>query len=469
MIAGLMELWSARLRRDGHVEELQLKAFSIANEGQRLTPHAVFSLRNCSRCGGLHRAAPEPTRVHCSAWTGIVRRLELTDAPSAGAYRATATWNPPLAVPGTRPGLTRQFSYGRGLTERDAEQGCVGEALERYCLIYRGDETLIRARYEDIDAIHPDDIQLFSDAQYANRRDWNASADEDFWVPEPFQAGVPVDWLETRTLGSEKRLRVIPAACCLMWYQFRPGEPEFARADTIGCGAGPTFDHALTHALLEWVERDAMAIWWDNRLSRPGFRLDSFDCPHLQTVVEGLRGIGRDLFLLDCTTDIDIPAYVAVAPRFDGTEPLFAGAADLSPRTAACKAASEVGQVWYEAKRSGGVSESLRPWLLRETTDTQPYLMPCRLRDAPSAAPSRTPAAARETVVERLEAVGLTAYSVDHSREDVALHTVRAIVPGLRHIWNRRAPGRLYDIPVRLGWLQRAKDEAEMNPIPCMI
>ena len=45
-----------------------------------------------------------------------------------------------------------------------------------------------------------------------------------------------------------------------MWYEFRPGEPEFARADTVGCASGVTFDEALTRALLEWVERDAMAI-----------------------------------------------------------------------------------------------------------------------------------------------------------------------------------------------------------------
>jgi ribosomal protein S12 methylthiotransferase accessory factor len=43
---------------------------------------------------------------------------------------------------------------------------------------------------------------------------------------------------------------------------------------------------------------------------------------------------------------------------------------------------------------------------------------------------------------------------------------VKAVVPGLRHFWPRFAPGRLYEAPVRLGWLERPRAEAELNPVP---
>jgi hypothetical protein len=39
------------------------------------------------------------------------------------------------------------------------------------------------------------------------------------------------------------------------------------------------------------------------------------------------------------------------------------------------------------------------------------------------------------------------------------------IVPGMRHFYIRFAPGRLYDIPVKLGWLERPRPEAELNPV----
>jgi len=474
LIAETIARWSTGLAQWGPANLPQTGAQSLRGADGRVARHAVFPRRDCPRCGELS-CEPLPLRVHCSPWTGIVNRLELTAGQSAGAFRATATWAAPLPVEGARGHLKRQESYGRGRTASEAESGCIGEALERYSLIYRGDERLMRrVAMSHIDALHPDDIQLFSDAQYRERLQWNATVDENFHVPERFDVHAPVDWLEARELGGEQHTRFVAAACCLMWYEFRPGEPEFARADTIGCASGVTFDDALSRALLEWVERDATAIWWDNMLRRPGVWVESFDSPDLNAVAAGLRAIGRDLFLLDCTTDIGIPAYVAVAPRHDGSEPLIAGAADLSARTAAYRAASEVGQVWYEAKRSGGLLPALHTWLLKETTSARPHLEPVRLVDAPREHESvaRLDRPARPVwmfIVDRLEAVGLRAYAVDHSRADVSLRTVRAVVPGLRHIWNRRAPGRLYDVPVKMGWLDRPKAETDLNPIRCTL
>jgi ribosomal protein S12 methylthiotransferase accessory factor len=467
-LAERVAVWSGAFAKDGRVEELEAGAVSLnLHEGTNAW-HPVFPLRNCRRCAGLRVAADAPLRIHCGPWTGIINRMELTSVPSAGAYRATATWAAPLPVSDARPHLRRQESYGRGKTRHEAETGCIGEALERYSLIYRGDEHVVRACFSTVDAIHPNDIQLFSESQYRGRLEWNASADDDCYVGEPFQPDVPVDWLEARPLERGNGTKLVAAAGCLMWYQFRQGEPDFARADTIGCGGGSTFDHALDHGLLEWIERDAMAIWWDNRLRRPALRLESLESDELDEVVRGLRTIGRDLYLLDCTTDIGIPAYVSVAPRFDGSEPLIAGAAHLSARTAAYNAASEVGQVWYEAKRSGGLPDTMRPWLLLESTATQPYLKPCGFIDAPRE-PELRGERLWEHIVERLGAVGLRAYAVDHSRPDVLSRTVRAIVPGLRHIWNRRAPGRLYDVPVKMGWLDRPNAEKDLNPVRCMI
>jgi ribosomal protein S12 methylthiotransferase accessory factor len=468
LLAEKLAEWSKVFLAVGLVEALEAGAISLAFPDRKTSWHPLFPCRTCPRCARLPLGGQIPLRIHCSPWTGIVNRMELSSMPSAGAYRASATWTPPLPVAEARPLLRRQDSYGRGKTRQEAEVGCIGEALERHSLIYRGDEPIVRTPFSAVDAIHPNDIQLFSESQYRARREWNAASDDIFFVGEPFQPDAPVDWLVAHSLGLQGGTKSVAAACCLMWYQFRPGEPEFARADTIGCGGGPTFDHALTHGLLEWIERDAMAIWWDNRLKRSAIRLDSFESQELDEVVQGLRAIGRDLFLLDCTTDIGIPTYVSVAPRFDGSEPLIGGAAHPSARTAAYKAASEVGQVWYEANRSRALPNCLQAWLLRETTATQPYLAPSGFIDAPPES-EPPPESAWQHIVDRLEAVGLQAYAVDHSRPDVLSRTVRAIVPGLRHIWNRRAPGRLYDLPVRMGWLAHPTPEKDLNPIRCMI
>lgn len=466
-VADAVVALSEEFAGDGRVNGLEAGALYVNASGGKPQRHPVFPRRDCLQCAAIPMSPRATLRVHCSPYTGIVNRMQVSDAPVAGAYRATATWASPLPVPGARPCLKRQDSYGRGRSRSEAESGCIGEALERYSLIYRGNEAMVRARFSELDAIHPAHILLFSEAQYTSRHEWNATADEEFQVLEPFQPDVNVDWIEAKALHADGS-KFVPAACCLMWYEFRTGEPEFARADTVGCGGGPTFDEALTHALLEWVERDAMAIWWENRLRRPAVRLESFDSRELEDVVGGLRSIGRDLFLLDCTTDIGIPAYVSVAPRFDGSELLFAGAAHPSPRQAAYRAASEVGQVWFEAKRSGALPDTMAPWLLRESCATQPYLVPLGFVDAPPE-PAGKELAVADLIIDRLLAVGLEAYAVDQSRADVVSYAVRAIVPGLRHIWNRRAQGRLYDVPVKMGWLAEPIPEEELNPIRCMI
>ena len=48
---------------------------------------------------------------------------------------------------------------------------------------------------------------------------------------------------------------------------------------------------------------------------------------------------------------------------------------------------------------------------------------------------------------------------------DIQVPVVRVIVPGLRHFHRRFAPGRLYDVPVKLGLRKRQLREAELNPL----
>ena len=51
----------------------------------------------------------------------------------------------------------------------------------------------------------------------------------------------------------------------------------------------------------------------------------------------------------------------------------------------------------------------------------------------------------------------------------VDLPVVKVVVPGLRHFWARFAPGRLYEVPVQLGLLDRPLREEELNPVAMFI
>ena len=71
---------------------------------------------------------------------------------------------------------------------------------------------------------------------------------------------------------------------------------------------------------------------------------------------------------------------------------------------------------------------------------------------------------ALDCVTSALSDAGLETWWMDLSRRDIGLPVVRTVVPGLRHFWNRFAPGRLYDVPVSLGWVPGVFTEEDLNP-----
>ena len=70
---------------------------------------------------------------------------------------------------------------------------------------------------------------------------------------------------------------------------------------------------------------------------------------------------------------------------------------------------------------------------------------------------------------ELIERQGMEMLVLDQTRPDIGLPVVKVIVPGLRHFWARFAPGRLYEIPVALGWVPEQLTEEQLNPVPMFL
>jgi ribosomal protein S12 methylthiotransferase accessory factor len=105
---------------------------------------------------------------------------------------------------------------------------------------------------------------------------------------------------------------------------------------------------------------------------------------------------------------------------------------------------------------------------------------PLRLQDYPYLTPSGTSPVSSdlgsdfgllntreqvESCVALTKRAGLDFLVLDHTRPDIDVPVARVIVPGLRHFYRRFAPGRLYDVPVKLGLLGRPLSEREFNPV----
>jgi ribosomal protein S12 methylthiotransferase accessory factor YcaO len=69
-----------------------------------------------------------------------------------------------------------------------------------------------------------------------------------------------------------------------------------------------------------------------------------------------------------------------------------------------------------------------------------------------------------EACVEVARRAGYDFLVLDQTRPDVEVPVVRVVVPGLRHFYKRFGPGRLYDVPVKLGLLDQPRREDELTP-----
>jgi ribosomal protein S12 methylthiotransferase accessory factor len=437
-------------------------------------------LKRFTEDGGHRAVTPEETITRLtplvdriSGVIGEVRSLESARSPlhvySAGLNLA----RPGLEWKSVLSGL-RRSAGGKGWSDSVARAGAMAEAVERYSGVFQGDEPRVFARLETLldEGIDPNGCLLFSDQQFRTPSSHPASHDP---APERFDPDQPVDWTPVWSL-TEARRKYLPTA--FLYYGYRhSGAPAFCSADSNGSAAGNTVEEACLQGLLELVERDSLAMWWYGKHRRPAVDLDSLDEPGWRELRNHYRELERELWVLDLTNDLGIPVYAAVSRKVNSeSEELLLGlGAHLAPQIAFKRAVSELNQmlVFFEAGDRTTLGPTLDWWIREARVSTQPYLDPAShpnmdlsqgqdlsgpdLRDDV------------ETCRKVIEDAGLEVLCLDQTRPDVEMPVVKMIAPGLRHARPNFAPGRLYDVPVALGWAGRPRSEDDLNPVPFIL
>ncbi len=415
--------------------------------------------------------------------TGIVTSVERTETgmPSLHSYRATFGFGRDATdLEAFRRGLLSQAA-GVGTSAGEAKVGAICEALERYSGMTHGDEPALPASYSQLDpatAVHPGECMLYSRRQYDSRQAINARGEQFDLVPEPFDPDALLFWTGVWSLTG-KRFKLLPTSYLYYGHSQPPGGP-YCWADSNGCAAGRTIADAVRRGLLELIERDSVAIWWYNRLRRPRVDLASFESPYFDGFVKSYQALGREVWVLDVTTDLQVPSFVAVSPNRSGgpEDILLSFGAGLDPGAAIEHALCEMNHILpavLEANRTPDgdyayPDPAQKRWWATATVASEPYLTPDDSGPARGAGDYERIAAgdqvdAVHVIQERLEALGLELLVLDQTRPDVGVPVAKVLVPGLRHFWSRFAPGRLYDVPVALRWLPRPRLEQELNPI----
>lgn len=356
--------------------------------------------------GGRPGAAPAAAYFEAAARMSRIFELGSPDAPGFACIGGTAD---PAAY-----GLANypvSNVSGRGLTLRAAFTSCVGESVEYLSQLEWGDETLYAG--EAIDPAERDRrLGQFSDRLFDEVR--------------------LDDWMSARSLTTGQDA-MLPADLCI-----RRGETP--RGFGAGCAAGETFEQAARSALLELVERDAVALWWIGGRRGAEIAQDALEAWGVIAFLEGLRegaAPGRVTWLLDITTDLAVPCVAAMSADETGGGLACGFSARLTLEAAARAAILELCQmemarrlvlVKLEHGGEAALAEIDRRHLRRMTgIDVQQcaLLFPAH----PALIHELVPP---DELVDRLGRHGIECLLVDLTRKALAVPVVRAFALGLQ-------------------------------------
>lgn len=444
--------------------------------------------------GGYRDMATEDTLEkyshHVSEITGIVKALKpYYSMEGAPLYNYTSGPNTSLRS-NTLYWLNshmRSANGGKGKTHGQAKTGALCEAIERYSMTYQGDEPTLLSSLEKLgpSGIHPNTYMNFSLSQYANREEINSTCSRFYsMIPVPFDPHAEIPWTPVFSLR-DNTFKYLPTAFCYTQFPSQDETKLFSYPDSNGCAAGNSIEEAILQGILELIERDSVALWWYNRIQRPGVDFLDFNEPYFFRLKDYYNSMGRRLYVLDLTSDFEIPAFGAFSYREGDRRQnvLFGFGAHVDAKIALERALVELNQILPIAEARGTDAKNGKylvtdkvfvDWLENATLENQRYLAPLQNVEMKKTADYRALCAANvyDSVMfclEKVKALGMETLVLNLTRRDIGMPVVRVMIPGLRHFWKRLGKGRLYDVPVKMGWLDSPLKEEDMNPIGLFI
>jgi len=368
------------------------------------------------------------------------------------------------------------FSGGRGLSIEDALLGALGEAAECMSAWSRADiDPLIVPR----SAIPPGSAVLdaarllnLSHRQLLDLRTRTMS----FAEPHP-PLELQSDDFSNRFLQFQdkntKKSGYIPSLCALLNEEPYYGLFGERLTSTNGTAVAACFSTASDKAMFELVERDSVSIWWYNRIEReilpPALVEACCGCDLGKWLAARLRRF----HVLDLSADLEVPVAGALSYEPDGSmiaDGYAAGRtwpeAILSAVLEMLQAEMSLGFMQQKADRDaavGGTAE--KSAFFEETKRMNLYregFMAGRPGSRPAAAFDREINA--DEVLDRMRRGGIEIFVADVTRADIGIPAARAVSPQLRDWRPRFGPGRLYDVPPAMGWLDAPNSEDSLNP-----
>lgn len=353
-----------------------------------------------------------------------------------------------------------QLSLGKGVAKEQAMTSALGEAFERQAAQFTGAEAVTFGRADSLEhrAYLPQDLSPFSQQQYAGFEDYtHASLQNPQWA-QPMDEHEEIHWIKGWSL-SRNEFVYFPFAHCIANSPFE--DHRYSVYTHNGNAAGNNKEEALLQGLLELIERDNTAIWWYNQVPRPEISKEVIPVANREFIVNTLDA-EWDFWLLDISADMEVVTCVCVGAHKTTRHFVMGFGSHLDVQIACQRALTEMYQlIEIRHKVTGPFDfESILP---------HPFLFPSKKLEKKGLKDYQvTPRNIRDGILhlkDELESVDLDLCVVDYSRPDVPLSTLKVIVPGLCHFWPQFAARRLYEVPVKMGWLSEPSSEYDLNPM----
>ncbi|OCQ23348.1 hypothetical protein A7985_05230 [Pseudoalteromonas luteoviolacea] len=346
-----------------------------------------------------------------------------------------------------------QACMGKGVSHAQSMASALCEAIERKNAQFTGLTPSKCCVSDELDYPHFlfQSIAPYSAKQYA---DFRTNTVQSLTNVIPYN-DEPIHWCSAWSLTNQCKV-YIPYVLCFANTPYT--DDKFGKWQSNGCAAGNNLEEAILQALFELIERDAVSIWWYNKLPRPSFDLRKITPEYYQPLHNSIS-ITHDYWVLDLTFDTGIPVMAAIGRDKETDGWVFGFGCHLKPEMAAQRALTELCQLIPIRNQNGA------PFDFDAIAESSDFLQPNN--DCKS-----IPATIKSSgdlkldilaVVEQLKSLELETLVFDYSRDPIPIKTAKVFVPGLCHIWPQLGNQRLYNVPVKLGMRPAPLTETTIN------
>jgi len=368
------------------------------------------------------------------------------------------------------------FDFERALNKS------IGEIIERFCCSCYREKGFILDSYNKLkNSINPTHFASFAE----NRKN--------LFQKNNINVEDKINWIRGKSFFNKNEM-LIPAQLIYINYRFTKSEKVIQFASSNGAAGDWSKDKALCKSILELIEREAFLIFYLNKISPKEVLLDSINLPSFHEIRKKFVKYNLKLRIFNITTDLEVPIYLTVIidPTLVGMPISFGSKADFNHETALIGAIEEALQVrtWirslhetsknrYKVHKPYEITEIFKRglfWYNPELLKSLDFLL-----KPLSSNLIKFPKVAKKSFRKQFNNLrkSLIREKIDLYYIDLTLpefkkngfFVIKSISPQIMPLYfNEKYPylkcERLFDVPVKLGYLKYQKDIKELNQIP---